>query len=77
MSAGGLICNVGAAMVPIFGSDNNKGYKYTYLIPASIGVGLTISAFFITKDIDGDSRVIDMKFRKRVKFNMNLVKNGL
>jgi hypothetical protein len=42
-----------------------------------IGVGLTITAFFINSDIDGDARVIDMNFRKRVRFNMNLVKNGL
>ena len=77
LSAGGLICNVGAGMVPIFGKNDSKGYKYTYLIPCMIGLGLTITAFFINADIDGDARVIDMGFRKRVRFNMNLVKNGL
>jgi len=76
LSIGGLLCNVGAAMVPVFG-NNNLGYKYCYLIPAVIGAGLASTAFFIKKDIDGDSRVIDMNFRKRVDFNLKLVRNGL
>ena len=76
MSVGGLICNIGAAFVPVYG-DNNLGYKLTYLLPCLIGVGITITALFISSDIDGDARVIDMNFSKRVRFNFNLVKNGL
>ena len=34
-------------------------------------------AFFIPKELDGDSRVVDMNFTKRIKFNMGLVKNGI
>jgi hypothetical protein len=63
-------------MVPIIG-DDNIGYKFTYLLPCLIGMGITITAFFINADIDGDARVIDMNFRKRVRFNFNLVKGGL
>lgn len=63
-------------MVPIIG-DDNLGYKYCYLIPAVIGGGLAVAAFWIKKDIDGDARVIDMNFKKRVDFNLKLVKNGL
>lgn len=42
-----------------------------------IGLELAITGFFISPDIDGDARVVDMKFRKRVRFNFALVKNGL
>ncbi len=76
MSVGGLICNIGAAFIPAYG-DKNLGYKFTYLLPCLIGVGITITALFISSDIDGDARVIDMNFRKRFSFNFNLVKSGL
>jgi len=46
------------------------------MIPAFIGVGLTFTAFFINKDIDGDSRVIDINFSKRLYFNLKIIKNG-
>lgn len=77
LSIGGIICNVGAGLIPIAGENNNLGYKYSYLIPCTIGLGLTVTAFFINADIDGDARVIDMTLRKRIRFNLNLVKNGL
>jgi hypothetical protein len=56
---GGLFCNLGAAFLGLW------SYRATYLIPACIGWGLLITAFFISPWIDGDARVIDMNFKKR------------
>lgn len=74
-SIGGMICFTLGGLIPVY--FGNDGYIYVYLIPIFIGVGLIITGFFIKKDIDGDSRIVDMKLVKRLKFNLRLIENGL
>jgi hypothetical protein len=53
-------------------------YWAVYLIPLLASLLLMVSAFFISKDVDGDAQLIlDMDLKTRFKFTIKSIKQGL
>jgi len=73
LSIGGIFANLGAGAIGQWSK-----YRYSYMIPGSLSICITIIACFISKDLDGDAKQIrDMSFCRRLKFNFALIKQGL
>lgn len=80
LTIGGIFCNFGYSLIQVHhktAAELIQGCQMSFILPLLITTGTTICALFITKDIDGDSRIIDMTFKKRLNFNWTLVKDGV